>query len=423
MSSIPTFNARNKVRDPLHGYIELTDDEMLIINHKVFQRLRNIKQLGTTYLVYPGATHGRFTHSLGVLYLSTKIFDIIMGKNSSIITWDYNEIKKQRQMLRIASLLHDIGHSPFSHVGDNLFSPVIKNHEEMSANLIINTDLSEIIDMIGRKNGGFTYREIAGLIKGRIPSNYLLIKRVFSGDIIDADRMDYLLRDSLMLGVKYGKYDLDHLINSLNIIIDNNIPILSIEEKGIYALEEFILARHFMFTQVYLHKTRRIYDKILERSMQCMLPSNHLPIREEEFLQWDDNRVLEYIKNNPNSYNDMFLNRGHLKLVFERFPYIKEEEKLIISEIEELINNRRYLDTEVIVDRYTQNAIKFEDEMGNPSIGILDKNKNIHHVDKYSSILSKINDSLDVFRIYANEEKRDEIIKVIEEAYSKCLRP
>ncbi|MBC2579859.1 protein kinase domain-containing protein [Clostridium sp. DJ247] len=414
-TNIPYFKAENQIRDALHDYISVTDDELKIINHPVFQRLRNINQLGTTYLVYPGATHTRFSHSLGVMHLATRIFDEMVIKNSTEIQWDYKEIKKQRQMLRIASLLHDCGHGPFSHVSDNLFANEVDNHEKMAGNLIKNTKLSEIIDNIGSKNCGFNHKEIAGLIEGKNSSRYSLIKRIFSGNIIDADRMDYLLRDSLMLGVKYGKYDIEHLIRSMNIDFSQGDYTLAIEKKGIYALEEFMLARHFMFTQVYMHKTRRIYDRILERCLQCMLPSNILPIREDEFLQWDDHRVLEYIRNNPNTYNEMFLNRGHLKLIYEKVINYERDDRIIINEIRNRIRDKRYKDTEVIVDYEIQNPITYVDEMGKPIIRILDKDRTTKDVGELSPLLININKPIEILRIYGTIEKQIEILRIIEE--------
>lgn len=413
-TSIHSFKAENQIRDTLHDYISVSNDEIKIINHPVFQRLRNINMLGTTYMVYPGATHTRFAHSLGVMHLSSRIFDEIIGKNTNKIDWEYKEIKKQRQMLRIASLLHDIGHGPYSHVSDNLFATVVGSHEKMSANLIRQTSLSTIIDEIGAKYGGFNNREIAGLIEGKNSSRFNLIKRIFSGNIIDADRLDYLLRDSLMLGVKYGKFDLEHLIRSMNIDFTQAEPILAIEKKGVYALEEFMLARHFMFAQVYTHKTRRIYDKILERCMKCMLPSNILPIREEDFIKWDDHRVMEFIRNNPNIYNDMFLNRGHLKLIYEKIINFDNDDRSILDKIISSIEKEGYRDSEVIIDYYSQNAVTYVDEMGNPIIGIIDKNNTIRTVQECSSLLVNINKPVEILRVYGIIEKQKEILELIE---------
>lgn len=419
-TNIPSMKEENHIRDSIHGYISLSDDELKILNHPVFQRLRNINQLGTTYLVYPGATHTRFSHSLGAMHLATRIFDEVVVKNKTQIPWDYKEIRMQRQMLRIVTLLHDCGHGPFSHVSDNLFSQQVKNHEKMASNLIKNTNLSVVIDGIGVKNGGFNHKEIAGMLEGKNLPKFNLIRRIFSGDIIDSDRMDYLLRDSLMLGVKYGKYDLEHLIKSMNIDFSQGDPILAIDKKGINALEEFILARNFMFTQVYTHKTRRIYDKILEQSLKCMLPSNILPIRENEFLLWDDHRVLENVRNNPNLYNDMFLNRNHLKIIFEKLNNYEISEKIIIDNIIKNIEEKNYKDTEVMTDRYIQKAIKYNDEMGNPLIGIIDKNHLVKGIEEYSPLLLNINKPTEVFRVYASIEKREEVLSIIQEVLNKC---
>lgn len=406
-------NTSNKIRDPIHGYIGLTDEEKEIINHPVFQRLRRIKQLSTTYLIYPGATHDRFSHSLGVMHVATRIFDELISKNVELLGWDNNKIQKNRQVLRLVSLLHDIGHAPFSHVGDNLFPSMIDSHEKMASHLIRTTELAQLIDNIGKKSG-FNHKEIAGIIEGKLAAKYRLINQIFSSQL-DADKMDYLLRDSLMLGVSYGKFDLDHLIRSLNIHIDEDIPVLVVEKRGIQVVEELILARYFMFVQVYFHKTRRVYDKILNGVLKEQLPSQMIPSNEPDFLKWDDYRVIELIKNVRSEYNEMYLGRKHLKLVYEKFPYANNEEKQKLNELHKKLEGLGYPTEKLIIDEYQQSSIKFTDEEGRPLIGIREKNGEIHSVEEYSPILTSMREPIYVFRIYVDEDIRESIESIIRE--------
>lgn len=416
---MPKISSHTRIRDAVHGYIKLTDDEVEIINNRFFQRLRNIKQLGTTYLVYPSAVHSRFEHSLGVTYVATKLFDEIVSKNNDILGWDQNEIKKQRQMLRLLTLLHDLGHAPFSHVSDGLFSENINNHEAMAAKIIRESELKDIINKIGRKNGGFTYNEIAGLIEDKYLSRYYLIKQIFSGNVIDADRMDYLLRDSYMAGVKYGMYDLDHLIRSID--IDNNFekPILAINYRGIYVLEEFILARYYMFNQVYFHKTRRIYDKILEKCIKNYLKANDiskLPIDINKFIKIDDHRIMSYIKNfSNNKWNKMFLRRKHYKKIFEIFPRADERQNNIVSQIKERIITSGISEEEFIIDEYTKAPIVYTDEEGNPMLGLIGKNRESLFVNEKSLVLNNMNEPTYIFRIYTSDSVKGEVYKIIKE--------
>lgn len=193
------------IRDPLYGFISLSKEEKKLISTEPFQRLRRIRQLGTSFLIYPSAEHNRFAHSLGVMEVATRIFDEIMKRDGNILRWSKEEIRRNRQLLRLAALLHDVGHAPFSHVSDDLFADTIGSHEEMSARLILDSELTPIIANMG-KEYGFSPQEVAGLITGKFKSKYTLLFQIFSSKI-DADKMDYLLRDSHFAGVKYGNYD------------------------------------------------------------------------------------------------------------------------------------------------------------------------------------------------------------------------
>ncbi|MCR1962860.1 protein kinase [Clostridium perfringens] len=417
---VPNFRHTTNIRDAIHGYIKLSQDELKIVNNRFFQRLRNIKQLGTSYLVYPCAVHSRFEHSLGVMHVATRIFEEIASKKNDILGWDEVEINKQRQMLRLLSLLHDIGHPPFSHVGDNLFNDNIKNHENMAAKIIKESELSQVINEIGRKNGNFNCNEIAGLIEGKYLSKYKLIKQIFSGNVIDADRMDYLLRDSYMAGVKYGTYDLEHLIRAIDIDFNYGEPILAIDYKGIHVLEEFILARHYMFNQVYYHKTRRIFDKILEKCIKNYLDEREatkLPSDINEYCQLDDHKIMSYIsRHNSNYWNKMFVTRNPFKEVYGISHINSDYDRKIINEIKEKLYNSSIPKDKVIIDEHTKSPIIFKDEEGNPMLGIIGKNGGSIVIDSKSYILKNINEEINIFRVYAEKNYYKNVLDIIEEA-------
>lgn len=219
------------INDPLYGFISISDDLIQqLIDHRYYQRLRRIRQLGMTQLVYPGATHTRFQHALGAMYLMQQSIALLRSKG-------HNITQEEEQAVSLAILLHDIGHGPFSHA---LEDSIVKNihHEELSS--IFMSRLNEVYS-------GKLEMAIA-IFKGEYSKNYL--HQLVSSQL-DMDRMDYLNRDSFYCGVNEGVVSHDRIIKMLDICNND----LCIDIKGIYSIEKFIVARRLMYWQVYLHKT------------------------------------------------------------------------------------------------------------------------------------------------------------------------
>lgn len=219
------------VNDPVHGFIRMpTGVGFNIVNHRWFQRLRNIKQLGLAHLVYPGATHTRFQHSLGAYHLMQQAIETLRSKGFEITD-------KEAHGVLLGILLHDIGHAPYSHTLENIILPNI-NHEEVTSALII------------RLNKEFDYAldTTIDIMKNRYVKKFL--HQLISSQL-DMDRLDYLKRDSFYTGVSEGVIGTERIIKMLTISNDA----LAVEEKGIYSIEKFLIARRLMYWQVYLHKT------------------------------------------------------------------------------------------------------------------------------------------------------------------------
>jgi HD superfamily phosphohydrolase len=241
-------NKRKIINDPVYGFINIPGDFIFdIIEHPWFQRLRNIKQLGLTSFVYPGAVHSRFQHCLGALHL----MDLALGtlKSKGVIISPQEE-----EAVQIAILLHDIGHGPFSHV---LETSIIKgiSHEDLS--LLIMNKMNEIYN--GRLDLAIE------IFRGTYQRKFL--HELIAGQM-DMDRLDYLRRDSFFTGVIEGSVGSDRIIRMLNVVDDS----LVLDEKGIYSLEKFIIARRLMYWQVYMHKTvissENLLVKILKRARE-----------------------------------------------------------------------------------------------------------------------------------------------------------
>jgi len=201
------------LRDPIHGFIRADALEHALINSRPLQRLRFIHQLGFTYLVFPGAEHTRFSHVLGAMELAGKVYDALAGKAPDLL--DPDPRSRDRRVVRIAALVHDIGHAPFSHSAEDLFDEGI-DHEEMTRRLL---EIDEIQSMFDEHGDGITAADVQTLLAGATEGRERLLSQIISGEL-DVDKMDYLLRDSLYCGVRYGSYDLPRLLDTMLPIAD-----------------------------------------------------------------------------------------------------------------------------------------------------------------------------------------------------------
>jgi HD superfamily phosphohydrolase len=320
-----------EIRCPVHGFIHFNDWERTVVSRPAFQRLRRIRQLALTDQVYPGAMHTRFEHSLGVMHTATLLYDAILQNSREILKSDlaYNDagLARDRQLVRFAALLHDVGHAPFSHGSEELF-PVRENgtkyaHEDYSASIVRTQLRSAIEEHPLNTNYGFRADDIAGILEGSATARQAVFWRDLIAGQMDADRMDYLLRDSYHIGVQYGRFDVRRLIGTIRAIpaARGHPPRLGISEGGWHAAEGLVLARYFMFTQVYFHKTRVAYDIHLRGALATMLPGGHFPPptdeRLEQFLQWDDWRVLGLVADGKGGeHGERVATRNHYRRVY-----------------------------------------------------------------------------------------------------------
>lgn len=315
----------HEFRDPVHVFIRLDADERKVVDSVPFQRLRHIHQLAMTYLVYPGATHKRFEHSLGCMELASRIFDTItkpehldalpgdvrerlrpkLGKQENLAYW--------RKTVRMAALCHDLGHLPFSHAAEDLLPDKI-DHETMTLRIICE-EMSKIWRAMEepQPKPETVARIAVGPEKATDGSQFSdwerLLSEIITGDVFGADRMDYLLRDSLHAGVGYGLFDHHRLIDTMRILPGtpkdksqdyDPTPELGIEYGGKEVAESLLVARYLMFSQVYFHPVRRIYDLHLKRFLKQYLQAGVYPTALHEFIKMTDNNVLVFIQDTAN---------------------------------------------------------------------------------------------------------------------------
>ena len=330
--SIVTAHLQYDIRCPIHGFIGLNDWEREVISQPPFQRLRRIRQLAWTDQVYPGAMHTRFEHSLGVMHTATLLYDAILRDSSAVLKTElaYTEagLQRHRQLVRFAALLHDVGHSPFSHASEELFPEQDEatrfSHEQYSAAIVRIHFRDSIENHPLNRNHDLRAEDIAALIEGSAAAKQSLFWRDLITGQMDADRMDYLLRDSHHIGVHYGRYDLNRLITTVTAIpgVDGTPPRLGLHEGGWHAAEALVIARYFMFTQVYFHKTRVAYDVHVRGAMKAILPGGHFPrpLGQEldEFLKWDDWRVLGILAaGGGGEHGQRIAGRQHFRRIYQ----------------------------------------------------------------------------------------------------------
>lgn len=283
------------IRDQIYGDVEFSDAECRLIRSKSFDRLRYISQLGFASQVYPGALHTRFQHSLGVCKCITDMYKAVVRNNP-----DFKR-EGDLELLRMIALVHDLGHLPFSHAGEELEGIT---HEERLAglleyerkNLILAHSYDiEAWDLVNQvyMADGITY----------LSDPHLISLHGFMDGFLDADKLDYLLRDAVNCGVGYGRFDRDSLINNMTVIRnDKGIYELALLKEGIQALESFILARYYMFSQVYFHPIECSLRMQYGDAMRGLLPGGKFPDDVRKFLSLDDTkyvRKLRFLQDNP----------------------------------------------------------------------------------------------------------------------------
>ena len=337
----------HEIRDPIHTFVRLDSAERAVLDSRPFQRLRHIHQLALTYLVYPGATHKRFEHSLGVMELADRVFDIVTNLDNVTdpirarlpVLRKRDELAYWRRVLRMAALCHDVGHLPFSHAAEKELLPDDWNHERVTRELI---DSEEMRSIWSNMRPTLVPEDIIKLAIGEHKAPDLefsvwesILSEIIVGDAFGVDRMDYLLRDSHHIGVAYGRFDHYRLIDTLRILAmptSNGVaevaePALGLDNGGLQSAEALMLARYFMYSQVYFHRVRRIYDIHLMDFLKEWLKDGMFSTDLETHLQVTDNEITAALATAANAETNpggiharRIIERQHFKVIYERNP-------------------------------------------------------------------------------------------------------
>ena len=335
-----TLNKLKIINDPIYGFITVPNELIFeLIEHRFFQRLRRISQMGMSYLVYPGAHHTRFHHALGAMFLMQKAVQVLRSKKTEIS-------KTEEDALYIAILLHDIGHGPFSHAMEHSIVEDI-SHEQIS------------LWMMEELNKEFEGKLTLAIKIFKNEYHREFLHQLVSGQL-DMDRLDYLRRDSFYTGVSEGAVNSERLIAMLQV----NKDALVVNEKGIYSVEKFIVARRLMYWQVYLHKTSLVAEQLLVKLLKrakflsdsktevpasqalSYFLSNHISTQDvdaeilEIFATLDDYDIVSAMKVWVHhedfvlsELSKMLLNRDLLKIKLKKKPIRKEKMEAKLSEV------------------------------------------------------------------------------------------
>ncbi len=276
-----------RIYDPVHHFIELEPAEARLLDTPALQRLRRLRQLGLAYLAFPSAEHSRFSHALGALAVGTRAFDELLHHGRQFFTGE-DDVAYQRRLVRAALILHDVGHGPFSHACEAVAGV---RHEDRTLAILARPEIQAHLADIDVDS-----QHVADLILGQGQSQFPVLAELVSGPNLDADRMDYLQRDAYFTGVAGGRYDADQLLGSLRIFQVEGRAVLGIDRRGVVALESFLLARYMMFASVYFHHTTRMFERILQDALRELWPDPRLLDPIDEFLRWDDFRVLNELR-------------------------------------------------------------------------------------------------------------------------------
>jgi len=379
-----------EIRDVLHGSVSIEPHERAILDSRYFQRLRQIKQLGFAEFSYPSATHNRYVHSLGAMKVATQAFETIFGDGPDRIVLGATNpeaFKRFRAVTRLAALLHDVGHGPLSHTTEFAMPDLKKlklpewtemssgdrkaNHEDYTLKIILDSGLTKMLEKAGSEFG-FKPKHIAALIEPKLPIDddfFLepiashsgkkidfrpLLQQIISSEL-DADRMDYLRRDSFFAGVSYGEFDFDWLIGNLTSHVHQGKCYLSLQHRALYSFEDFLISRFHMFLMVYFHYKSTVFDEMLSQYFATAPGEYTLPADVEAYCDANDAQLYGTLAKSKNEWARRISEKRPYRMLVELHSGIpagkpaKDQQDNLLKELRSKLKTRgtHFLETSV----------------------------------------------------------------------------
>jgi HD superfamily phosphohydrolase len=395
------------IRDPVHGFVRADPLEAALINSRPVQRLRFIHQLGFTFLVFPGAEHSRFGHVIGAMHLAGRVYDALCTKSGGMLTG--GAAAPERRLTRAAALLHDLGHAPFSHSAEDLFEGGI-DHEEMTRRLLGSPEIEEIF---ARHGDGLGTGDVRRLLQGGGTATERLLAKIVSGEL-DVDKMDYLLRDSLFCGVRYGTFDLERLLDTMLPIRDPETGEwgVGVDEGGVHALEALVMARYYMFTQVYFNVT----GKAMELHLNEWLEERGVrwSAEPEAFLGQDDVSVWSALRTSDSVHAHALVERRHFPVAFETREHLSREEKERFEALLPEVRARFGLGSLLV-----SNSAKDPHRMSRSRVLVRRFDGSLEAMESASQFIRHLS-RIDRYRVYTPPPLRDEVASALREQWTEA---
>ena len=397
-----------EIVDPIHDFIRIYESEIKIMDTPIFQRLRRIRQLAGAHLVYPGAQHSRFEHSLGVTHVAGQAATVLKDKgflNSDDVT-----------SLRMGGLLHDLGHGPFSHLFEEVLQKRKKiSHEEIGKKIILQTEIGDLLS-----KSGLDKNFLADLAFGN--SKHQFMNEIISGGL-SADMMDYLPRDGYFTGAEHAKIDFKRIIQSLDV----HEKKLSLDKSALYSFESMMISRYQMFKAVYYHKTVRSAEVMLLESMS--LADNELDLTStnlDNYIKLTDEFVISKLISLPEKSSDLrrarqlamdYQERRLLKCVFEKILTRHDlMDKIKKSDIKKQISKKSKVEeSEIFIDVSMTPSIPLTPSKKESESIILTSKKNTLSKEAYElpiseiPLVSAISGFMNILRVYTPQKNRKKV--------------
>ncbi len=440
-----------QIRCPIHGTLLVSQREIKLVDHPSFQRLRNIKQLGFADLSFPGATHTRYAHSLGAMHVATRLFDRLFAGDrptaSERVRGDTPELPERvrtrfRQTVRLAMLFHDLGHAPLSHTTELLMPAVGElglgsfagddvtrraTHEDYTLKIVLDSSLGQLIESQFHDSDGILAKDVAELIVGTTWQEASLrfrhagvdyapaLRQIVSSEC-DADRMDYLQRDSFYSGVNYGKFDADWLIDNVVAVEQDGQMFMGIRSRAIFSFEDFLLSRYHMFATVYLHYTPVIFEKMLSRFFETCRQAGKsefsLPADVDRYTQLDDMDLMMALRKSKNPWARRIIERRPFVLLDEQ----NEGHQMARTSVshDELLFRLTSAGIDHIATRSRSVLSKYFDNASKKPIYVVSSTQGPVPLEDYTPLYARYKTPALLLRVFVDPERRQEARSILQ---------